>query len=158
MTTSETAVRIVSVSNRRRAGNRSGQSLIEFSLVMPMLLITVTGMLAFGITMHNFLVLTNGVNSAVQMVAMSRGQTTDPCASAYTSMQSAAPDLVPANLSFTFVINGTTYTSTSCTAGAANMVQGATAQLTVTYPCTLAVYGMVVPSCTLGARTAELIQ
>jgi len=158
MTTSETAARNVTVGKMRRAGNRRGQSLIEFSLVMPMTLITVTGMLAFGITMHNFLVLTNGVNSAVQMVAMSRGQTTDPCASAYTSMQSAAPDLLPANLSFTFVINGTTYSSTSCTAGAANMVQGATAQLTVTYPCTLAVYGLVVPSCTLGARTAELIQ
>ena len=158
MTTSETAVRSGSKGKRRRAGNIRGQSLIEFSLVMPMTLITVTGMLAFGITMHNFLVLTNGVNSAVQMVAMSRGQTTDPCASAYTSMQSAAPDLLPGNLSFTFVINGTTYSSTSCTAGAANMVQGATAQLTVTYPCTLAVYGLVVPSCTLGARTAELIQ
>ena len=158
MESSQIRAKIRSGFRRVCASNKRGQSLIEFSIAMPILLITVTGMLSFGIAMHNFLVLTNGVNTAVQLLAMSRGQTTDPCATAYTSMQSAAPSLTAASLSFTFVINGTTYTSRSCTAGAAQMVQGASAQLKVTYPCTMAVYSLPINSCLLAAQTAEIIQ
>lgn len=140
------------------SGKRRGQSLLEFSFAMPLLLITVTGMLSFGIAMHNLLVLTNGVGIAVQQLSMSRGQTSDPCATAYTAIQAAAPGLTAADLSFTFVINGTTYSTTSCTSGAANLVQGATAQLKVTYPCTMAIYDLPIHTCNLGAQTAEIIQ
>ncbi len=63
-----------------------------------------------------------------------------------------------ASISFTFVINGTTYTTTSCTAGAVNMVQGTSAEVAATYPCTLAIFGMHIPSCSLQTQTTELIQ
>src|SRR5665213_1540926 len=109
---------------RGRMGSRRGQSLVEFSFAMPILLITVTGMLSFGIAMHNFLTLTNGVNTGAQVMSMSRGQTSDPCASALTAIENAAPGLTAANISLTVVINGTSFASTSCTAGAADMSQG----------------------------------
>jgi Flp pilus assembly protein TadG len=141
-----------------RSRRRRGQSLVEFSLIMPVLFLAMTGMLSFGMTMHDYLVLTNGVNSGAQVLSMSRGQTTDPCATAYAAVQSAAPSLTAANLSFTFSINGTAYTGTTCTAAAANMLQGVTAQVTAGYPCVLAVYGMSAPACGLKATTAELIQ
>ena len=150
MASSQICAKIRSGRKRVCVGSKRSQSLIEFSLVMPILLITVTGMLSFGIAMH-----TNGVNTAVQLFAMNRGQTAVRCATAYTSIQSAAPSLTRANLSFTFVIDGTT---TSCTAGAANMVQGAIAQLKVTYPCAMAIYSLPIPSCNLAAQTAEVIQ
>jgi Flp pilus assembly protein TadG len=138
--------------------SRRGQSLVEFSFAMPILLITVTGMLSFGIAMHNFLTLTNGVNTGAQVMAMSRGQTSDPCASVLTAIENAAPGLTGTSISLTVVINGTSFTSTSCTAGAADMTQGTLAQVTATYPCVLAIYGMGVPSCTLRSQASELIQ
>ena len=141
-----------------RFGNKRGQSLVEFSFAMPILLITVTGMLSFGIAMHNFLTLTNGVNTGAQMLSMSRGQTSDPCATALTAIESAAPGLTGSNISLTVVINGTSYSGSTCTSGAASMVQGTLSQVSATYPCVLAIYGMGTPSCNLASQAAELIQ
>ena len=143
---------------RRFRGNRRGQSLVEFSLAAPLLLITATGMVAFGLALYDQIVLANGVNAGAQTLALSRGQTTDPCATASTAIENASPSLSTSKLSFKFIINGTSYTSTSCTAGAANMVQGATVQVTANYPCVLAVYGLNATSCGLGAQTSEMIQ
>ena len=141
-----------------RFRGRRGQSLVEFSLIMPVLFLAMTGMLSFGMAMHDYLALTNGVNYGAQVLSMSRGQTTDPCATAAAAVQSAAPSLTSANLSYTISVNGTSYTGTTCTTGAANMVQGTTARVTVGYPCVLAVYGMNAPACGLKAATSELIQ
>jgi Flp pilus assembly protein TadG len=143
---------------RNRAGSRRGQSLVEFSFVMPILLITVTGMLSFGITMHNYLTLTNGVNTGAQVLAMSRGQTTDPCATALTTIEQAAPGLTGTNVSLTVVVNGTSFSGSSCTGGASDMIQGTLEQVTATYPCVLAIYGMGVPACSLRSQASELIQ
>jgi Flp pilus assembly protein TadG len=132
--------------------------LVEFSLIIPVLFLAMTGMLSFGMTMHDYLALTNGVNYGAQALSMSRGQTTDPCATAVAALQSAAPSLVSANLTFTYSINGTSYSGTTCTGGAANMVQGVTAKVTVGYPCVLAVYELHAPACGLKSTTAEMIQ
>jgi Flp pilus assembly protein TadG len=132
--------------------------LVEFSLIMPVLFLAMTGILSFGMTMHDYLTLTNGVNYGAQVLSMSRGQTTDPCATAVAAVEGAGPSLVSANLTFTYSINGTSYSGTSCTAAAANMLQGVTAQVTVSYPCVLAVYGMHAPACGLKSTTSELIQ
>ena len=116
---------------------------MEFSFAMPILQITVTGMLSFGLALHNFHTLTNGVNTGAQTLSMSRGQTTVPCASALNAIEIAAPGLTAASISLTVVINGTSFASTtSCTAGAADMTQGTLAQVTATYPCVLASYGI----------------
>jgi len=128
------------------------------TFVVPILLLISTGMLSFGLAMHNSLVLTNGVNIGAQTLAISRGQTTDPCATAYSAISNAAPSLM-GSLTYTFVINGTSYANkTTCAAGASNMVQGATAQITASYPCTFAIFGMSLPACSIQTETAELIQ
>lgn len=137
---------------------RRGSALVEFSLVMPILLLIMTGMASFGLAMHDSLVLTNAVNIGAQAIAMSRGQTTDPCATGYSAIVNAAPGLASSNLSFTFAIGSGSYTTTSCTGGVSYMAQGATAQITASYPCVLAIYGMSFPACTLSTKTAELIQ
>ena len=157
-TTSQTRVKILPGREWATKGTKRGQSLIEFTLVMPALLLIVTGMVSFGFALHNDLVLTNAVSTGAQLLAFSRGQTTDPCATAYSAISTAAPSLTT-GLSLTFVINGTTYSATtSCTAGAANMVQGASAQVTGTYPCTLAVVGMSFSPCSLKSQITEFIQ
>lgn len=146
----------------RPAGNRirsrRGQAVTEFALVLPLLMMVVTGQLAFGFAMHNYLVLTNAVNVGTQLLAISRGQTTDPCSTATTAVNNAAFGLNSAHLSYTIIINGTTYTGTTCTGGVSHMVQGASVQVSATYPCTLTIFEMSLPSCTLGSQTTELIQ
>jgi hypothetical protein len=115
-------------------------------------------MLSFGIALHDCLVLTNAVNIGAQTLSMSRGQTTDPCATAYSAIQNAGSTLTASKLSMTVVLNGVSYSSDSCSTGAGNMVQGSSAQVSATYPCTLAIFGLTLPSCKLGAQLSETIQ
>jgi len=153
----EPAVKLGCVDMRRVRVNERGTALIEFALVLPVLLITMTGMAASGIALHNLLVLTNAVNTGAQQLSFSRGQTTDPCATAYTAISNAAPGMA-SGMTFAFVINGSSYSGKTCTAGAAGMVQGATAEVTATYPCTVVYYGTILSACTLKAQLTEYIQ
>jgi Flp pilus assembly protein TadG len=142
-----------------------GQALLEFALCLPVLLLVLTGIFTFGIFLNHYLVLTNAVTIGAQQLAVSRGQTTDPCQLTSSTVESASSTLAAANLSYTFVLNGVTYTGTSCssssttTGAAGNLVQGASATVTASYPCSLAVYGKnYVPNCLLQAQTTELVQ
>lgn len=142
----------------RRKRVSAGNSLVEFALVAPVLLLTVTGMFALAFGLQNKLQLINGVNLGAQTLAISRGQTTDPCNTAYSAIVTGAPTLTASSLTLTFVINGVTFNGTSCTSGAADMVQGQAASVTATYPCTGAYYGVDLSPCVLTAKTTELIQ
>ena len=152
---------------RWRVCNRTeeGGALVELALVLPILLLIVTAIYSFGIALNNYLQLTDGVAIGARLLAVSAGQTTDPCAITVAAIERAAPSLKTANLTFSFVLNGTTYPGTSCssaninTGAAGNMVAGQPAQVTVTYPCNLAVYGKnYAPTCNLVAQTTEIIQ
>jgi len=127
--------------------NERGQSLVEFAVCLPILMLILTGMMTFGIALHNYLELTNAVSIGARLVAISRGQTIDPCAMVATAVYNAAPLLKRTNLTFSLVLNGTTYPGATCsspsttTGAAGNLVQGADAQLTATYPCNLKVFG-----------------
>jgi Flp pilus assembly protein TadG len=143
----------------------SGSSLIEFALCLPPLLILTTGIFAFGITIGNYVSLTNATGIGAMQLAMSRGQTLDPCSTFVTAVYAAAPNLKQSNLTFSMTLNGSPYSGTSCasssntTGSAANLAQGATLHVTVTYPCSLRIYNINgFPSCLLTSSTAELIQ
>jgi len=159
-TTSEMSVRRQPGGRLASAGGKcGGNSLIEFTLTVPLLLLVMTGMVSFGFALNNYLQLTNAVNIGAQVVSFSRGQTSDPCATGQTAITNAAPFLTPSKLSLTFVINGTTYSNTtSCPAGAANMVQGSTLQVTGTYPYLLYVVGFGNGTHTLETQVSEFIQ
>ncbi len=161
-----------------RGRNERGQALLEFAYLLPILLILLLGMIAFGITLNNYLEMTNGTTAGAQAVAISRGQTVDPCLTAATPFFGAAPTLTKANLSFTITTStgpggsGTSQTlwpsgaNPSCPASsttsppASYLVQGGTITVKVTYPCNLKVFGVnFAPStCTLTTQTAESIQ
>jgi Flp pilus assembly protein TadG len=142
-----------------------GSSLVEMALVLPMLMLIVTGIFTFAIAINNYVQLTNAVATGAQLLAISRGQTLDPCSITSTAIINGAPTLTPSSLTFKYVINGNSYSGTSCssssttTGAAGNLQQGATAQVTVTYPCNLSVYGHnYAPTCKLQAQTTELVQ
>jgi Flp pilus assembly protein TadG len=146
-------------------GDERGAALIEFAATLPVLLLVVTTTFTFGVAFNNFLMVTEGVSVGARLLAISRGQTTDPCALTATAIYNAAPSLTHSKFLFTFVLNGTTYNGASCsssstsTGAAGNLVQGQSVQVTASYPCTLGVYGAnLAPSCTLKAQTTELVQ
>ncbi len=145
--------------------SEEGGSLVEFALVLPLLMLVLTGIITFGITLCNYIVLTEAVGVAARQLAISRGQTTDPCATTSAVVYAAAPTMTKASFTFSFTLNGTAYSGASCssastsTGAAGNLVQGAPAQVVVTYPCSLKVWGTnYASSCTLTAQTTELVQ
>jgi len=148
-----------------RAGEE-GSALVEFALILPMLMLLTTGILVFGVAMNNYMQLTNAVSIGARTLAVSAQLTTDPCATAYTAITNAAPNLSPSNFTFTYVLNGTTYTGTTCnsssvsTGAAGNLSSGATATVTATYPLNLSVYGEVFSKngAVLSSTSTELVQ
>jgi Flp pilus assembly protein TadG len=135
-----------------------GGALIEFAMVLPFMMILITGMSAFGLMLNNYLSLTNAVDIGARYLALLPGQSTDPCSDTAKAVYSAAPFLIQSNMTFTFVINGNTYTKTTCAAGAANLVAGQNASVTVTYPFTITMFGWKPSSLNLIASTTELMQ
>jgi Flp pilus assembly protein TadG len=144
-----------------------GGALVEMAIVLPVLMLIVTGIFAFGITLNNYVQLTNATSVGARLLAISRLNTLDPCGDTVAAIRHAAPSLTPSLLQFSFVLNTTAYPSntTSCssssttTGAAANLIQGDPVTVTVTYPCSLGVYGKnLVPGCALSAQVTELEQ
>jgi Flp pilus assembly protein TadG len=137
-------------------------------------MLILTGIFGCGWAFNNYLMLTDAVSIGARDLAISAQQTLDPCATAANAIYNAAPYLTQTGMQFTFVLNGTSYgpyqkttgskgTSVSCssssntTGAAGNLVQGADAQVIVTYPCVITVYGANI-GCTLTAMATELVQ
>jgi len=142
-----------------------GQSAVELAMCLPLLLLVVTGIMVFGVAFNNYITLTHAASVGARQLAISRGQTTDPCAAVVSAVYTAAPLLKPSSLTFTYVLNGTSYSGTSCNSGststgaAADLVLNSSAQVFLTYPCSLTVYGKnYAPTCKLQARTTEIVQ
>ncbi|HYK36133.1 TadE/TadG family type IV pilus assembly protein [Alloacidobacterium sp.] len=156
---------------RRHPSCDDGQSILEFALCVPVLLLIVTGITTFGVALSNYLTMTNAVGTAAQYLAVQRSVTTNPCSDAANAFVNAAPNLNTANLTFSFSLNGTSYgpytglskstcsSSSTSTGAAGNLVAGGSAQMTVYYPCNLAVYGHnFLPNCNLAVQTTEIVQ
>ena len=149
-----------------RMGEDQGSSLIEFAVALPVMLLVVTGITTFGLAINSYVSLTDATNTAARQVAISRGETNDPCALAVGVVENAAPFLATSSLSFTLTLNGTVYTGTTCSStsttsgAAANLLAGKKATLQVTYPCSLQVFRANYGSsgCVLNATTTEVVQ
>jgi Flp pilus assembly protein TadG len=165
-------------STRADARNERGQALLEFAYLLPILLVLLLGIVSFVMTLNNYLEMTNGTTGGAQALAVSRGQTLDPCMTATGPFFATTPNLTAANAKFTITISpapggsGTTYTlatnqaNPSCPATstsnppASDLTQGATATVKVTYPCNLKVFtfNFAPGGCTLTTQAAESIQ
>jgi Flp pilus assembly protein TadG len=130
-----------------RGAGENGQALVEMAVVAPVLLLITFGMCVFGIALNDQLVLTNAVQQGAQVLSISRG-VTDPCATVATAVENAAPN----------IISGTSYSTTTCTAGASLMTSGANGSVQVTYPFSAGFILFGHQSYTLFAKTQEVIQ
>jgi len=119
----------------------SGQTMVEFVLVLPILLVILFGIIQFGITFKNYVTLTDAVRAGARTAAVSRFSAT-PDADTVTQVK-AASDLDPSKVSVTV-------TST--------WVHGDDVVVTATYPYSINLLGMVVASGTLTSTTTERVE
>lgn len=154
-----------------------GGSLVEFALILPMMMILITGMFSIGIALNSFISLTNGVNAGARAFAMSRlvtvktaggGTTTitDPCAYAVQAAQSTSPGVASGSVTFQITWTTTNSSGTSvstsysntCPGLGSSISAGDNVQMKASYPFTLILYGWRPGSLAIQAQTAELIQ
>ena len=133
-----------------------GAALVEFGLLAPVLLLILLGTAQFGLTLNQFVTLTNAVSIGGLQFALSRSDTT-PYTDAVNAVKNAAPSLKPASLTITLSVNGA-----NCLTDAACMVTnnvGQPSQVTATYPCNLQVmrYNFA-PVCNLTSQVTERVQ
>ena len=150
----------------RRARKDEGGSLVEFALVVPMMLVLITGMFSIGVALTSYMALTNGVGAGARALSLTRGQTTpalagtDPCAYALQAAANAAPGVTRSGVTYTITWTpasgtGGTY-STSCPG--LSMNAGDSIQVKAVYQVPLIVYGWSPVSIPATAQTAELVQ
>jgi len=136
--------------------DKCGAAAVELALTLPVFLAIAIGTLKFGLAMTQYLALNNSAAQGALTFALSRGTST-PYATTTTAITNAAPNLTSGSVTKTLRINGTACTTdTACSTA---LVAGATASVTVSYPCDLTVLGVnFKPSCTLSASAAQMVQ
>jgi Flp pilus assembly protein TadG len=143
-----------------------GSAIVEFALILPMMLVLTTGIMVFGIAMNNYMQLTDAVSIGARTLAISAQLTLDPCATASSAITGAVPNLTPSRFTFSYVMNGTAYSGTSCSSSsvsegaAANLSSGTTVSVTATYPLNLSIFGQQYSAngAVLSATSTELVQ
>src|ERR1700719_4691912 len=94
----------------KSVGDR-GAALVEFALIAPMLLLIVLGTAQFGLTLGQYVMLTNAVGVGAMQFAVSRSDTT-PYTDTVNAVKAAATTLTPASLTITLSVGSP---MTACT-------------------------------------------
>jgi Flp pilus assembly protein TadG len=122
--------------------DESGQALVEFALVLPLLLIVVTAIVQLGLTFNNYLDLTDAVRAGARVAAVSRS-VPDPNTAAASAIRRAANGLTQQKLDVT--VDST-------------WQPGADVTVTGKYPYTLTIFGIPVHSGSLTSSTTERVE
>lgn len=153
------------------ASESSGQALLEFALISPLILMLALGLCVFGIGLNEQLTLTNATELAAQQVAISRNALsgTNVCAIAESTLVGAAPSLDATKLNFTMTLSGqaaipstkgaTNFaTATNCSTDTLTDSYAETVTLTVTYPYTASIINFGTKSYTLSSTIEQVVE
>jgi Flp pilus assembly protein TadG len=133
-----------------------GAAAVELALTLPVFLALAIGTLKFGVAMSQYLTLNNAAAQGAMAFALSRG-TSNPYTATTTAISNASPNLTAANVTKTLNVNGASCTTDNACQTA--LVAGATASVTVRYPCDLTVLGVNFKSnCSLSSTAAQMVQ
>jgi len=157
-----------SADGRQGAGKRGrgedGQALVEFAIVLPLLLILVTGIIQFGLLFNKYITLTDAVRSGAQTLALGRGLS-DPCDPAVlqavnsaTAIGLTSAQVTPSFASGSDYCGSGTYTYNTSGNTAGNEGEGDQGTLTATQPFTLSVFGLGIMSLNLSASASDAIE
>jgi Flp pilus assembly protein TadG len=122
--------------------NEQGQTMVEFTLVLPVLMVVLFGIIQFGITFNSYVALTDAVRAGARTAAVSRLSST-PTADTVDRVKNASGDLDSSKVSVTV-------TST--------WVHGDDVTVKATYPYSISLLGVVVASGNLSSTTTERIE
>jgi hypothetical protein len=87
---------------KKRAAFRSerGQTMTEFALVLPLLVVLLFGIIQFGVTFNNYITLTDAVRAGARKAAVSRHEA-NPVGVTVARVREAGTDLKAADLQVT---------------------------------------------------------
>jgi Flp pilus assembly protein TadG len=122
--------------------NETGQTMTEFAIVLPLLVVLLFGIIQFGILFNNYVTLTDAVRSGAREGAVSRNDA-DPTGAATTAVRNSAADLNQTNLAVT--VNSAWQAGTDVT-------------VTATYPWSISLLGWVIDGGTLSSKTTERVE
>lgn len=159
---------------RNFCGSRGeGQSLVEFALVLPVLLMVLMGIFSVGMFVQSYQQLTYVENQGLITLQQlpDTSAAADPCSAVATAVIGAAAHLSTTGsngiqMKIKFNTEGVSYPTTgtssptgfSCGSGAAYVYDGQSVTFTVTFPCSLSVYGVnFTPNCMLNETETEQI-
>jgi Flp pilus assembly protein TadG len=126
---------------RDRRGEK-GQTLVEFVLVAPVLLLILFGIVQFGVAFKNSMVVTDAVRAGARKAAVS-STATNPTATAQQAVIAAAGDLDPSKLQ---VVVTSTWQA------------GDTVTVSASYPYQINILGIVVTSGDLHSTMIERVE
>jgi Flp pilus assembly protein TadG len=106
-------------------GDEEGGAVLEFGLMVPPLILVLTGAASFSMAFYELQQLETAVSSAVQAVAAEQGVNPDPCNQAMTDIQAALPSFKTGSFTYTLTVTDSSSTASYTTSGGAN--GGATA-------------------------------
>ena len=153
---------------RQKAGGRlrqeDGQALVEFAIVLPLLLMLVTGIIQFGLLFNKYITLTDAARNGAQTLAIGRGLS-NPCDPAVlqTIQSGSATGLTAAQVTPELLVglrllrHGNLHYNTSGNANGTE-IQGDQATVTATQPFSLSVFGMGLVQMNLSASASDAVQ
>jgi Flp pilus assembly protein TadG len=130
--------------------DQTGQAMVEFILVAPILLMLVFGLVQLGILANHYLTLTDAVRAGARQAAVSRSLD-DPVSATTNRVKGAASDLRQNDLE----ISVDPYDPVK---GTHSWAQGGDVTVKATYPYSINVLGFVVKSGRLSSQTTERVE
>jgi len=119
-----------------------GQALVEFTIILPILLLLILGILQFGIVFNNYITLTDAVRAGARQASVGRS-VADPAGAAVSRVRASAAGLDQSKLAVTVTSPWT---------------QGADVKVRATYPYDISLLGMVVQSGDLVSESTERVE
>ena len=127
---------------RRIRREETGQTLVEFALVAPLLLIILFGIIQFGIAFKHSIALTDAVRTGARKATVSR-TAADPVSATQSAVLGAASDLDGSKVKVTV---------------SSSWTPGANVTVSATYPYAINILGIVVASGDLHSATTERVE
>ncbi|MGA7107635.1 MAG: TadE/TadG family type IV pilus assembly protein [Terracidiphilus sp.] len=147
-----------------------GSALVEMAVVLPVMMVLITGTCSLGLVLNDYLVLTNAVQSGAMQVAVSAGQSgLDPCNVAATAISGAAPTLGATNITYSFNFSGAPSgqtgqgpfkgtTASTCTTYNAYLSANSSFTVTAKYPIQMFIFGWSPQSFSLQTQSVQMVQ
>jgi Flp pilus assembly protein TadG len=127
---------------QNKLGNERGQTMTEFALILPILVVLLFGIIQFGIIFNNYVTLTDAARAGARKAAVSR-QSSDPVGDCVNQVKNASQNLDQTQL------------TVSCSS---SWTPGSDVTVTATYPYNISLLGWVVASGRLNTTMKERVE